>query len=188
MSNYSKLTSIFNELCDKSADIAELKQLWNSKEVKKRIESINVVKKAKDPNKPKRARTSYNFFCQSLRPQLKQEDVGYKDMMAVLGERWKVVEDKTEYEQLAVKDKERYDNEMNQYNPPEQKVKPKRARTSYNFFCQLMRPQLKQEGVGYKDMMAVLGERWKVVEDKTEYEQLAVKDKERYDNEMSELQ
>jgi len=114
MSNYSKLTTIFNELCDKSADIDELKQLWNSKEVKKRIESINAVKKVKDPNKPKRARTSYNFFCQMMRPQLKEEGVDSKDMMVVLGERWKVVEDKTEYEQLAVKDKERYDNEMSE--------------------------------------------------------------------------
>jgi len=79
-------------------------------------------KKKKDPKKPKRAMSSFMFFANDKRnevraanPDLKITEVGKK-----LGEMWKslIDSDKKKYEEQAAQDKERYSKAMEGYTPP----------------------------------------------------------------------
>tara|TARA_B100000674_G_C37879030_1_gene933385 strand:+ start:1044 stop:1472 length:429 start_codon:yes stop_codon:yes gene_type:complete len=90
------------ELCDKFLD----------KSVK--------LKAKKDPNKPKKAKTSYMFFTNEKRkdvqdkyPELKMGDISKK-----LGELWKEIseEDKEKYRELSDHDRNRYEEELEQYH------------------------------------------------------------------------
>ena len=82
------------------------------------------IKMKKDPNKPKRAKTGFMFYCDEHRPKLinnfkkKNEKVDIKVVAKKLGESWKSLKDskKEKYNVLAAKDKERYLEEMQEYN------------------------------------------------------------------------
>jgi hypothetical protein len=66
---------------------------------------------AKDPNAPKRAKSAYLFFCEHMRPLLKERGIKPgKETMVALGEEWgKVsVEDRAPYAEMAQEDKNRY--------------------------------------------------------------------------------
>lgn len=80
------------------------------------------LKAKKDPNKPKRAANPYTFFSREYRDTFKKKNNGAKinftEMNKTLGESWRKLSDKKKkkYNDLAEKDKERYQNEMEQYN------------------------------------------------------------------------
>ncbi len=82
------------------------------------------IKAYKDPNKPKRAKTAFMFYCQKHRPALmekqrkKNKKVEIGKIAKVLGENWKKIKDKqkNEFIALATADKERYDKEIAEYN------------------------------------------------------------------------
>tara|TARA_Y100000591_G_C21217113_1_gene398203 strand:- start:77 stop:487 length:411 start_codon:yes stop_codon:yes gene_type:complete len=80
------------------------------------------LKAKKDPNKPKRAANPYTFFSREYRDTYKKKNNGAKinftEMNKTLGESWRKLSDKKKkkYNDLAEKDKERYQNEMEQYN------------------------------------------------------------------------
>ena len=73
--------------------------------------------KLKDPAKPKRAKTSFLYFCDEERPKVMSEHPELKlgQVMKELGKRWKAVTDKSKYDLLHKKDKERYIEEMEEY-------------------------------------------------------------------------
>jgi len=77
-------------------------------------------KTKKDPNAPKKARSSYIFFCNEHRDSLVKKYPNEKitDIAKRLGEKWKKVSssDKKKFEAKAEKDKERYAKEMKSYN------------------------------------------------------------------------
>ena len=76
-------------------------------------------KKEKDPNAPKRPLSTYMIFSAEMRAKVKEEnpDFSITDVAKELGVRWKSVtgDEKVKYEELAKKDKERYEREMEEY-------------------------------------------------------------------------
>lgn len=81
----------------------------------------------KDPNAPKRALSSYMFFCQDKREALQKKypDDKVTDIAKKLGAKWKKVSasDKKKYEAQAEKDKARYEKEMAKYEKKQKKEK-----------------------------------------------------------------
>lgn len=123
-------------------------------------------------------------------------------------------EEKARWEEAAVQDRGRYENEMSNYVPPpgfdptgqlleanmggvgrkfNKKQKdpnaPKRARGSYVFFTLDARPKIMAETpeMKFTELGHVMGERWRALsaEDKKNYEDLANNDKKRFQEEMA---
>ena len=80
------------------------------------------LKAKKDPNKPKRAANAYTFFSREYRDEYKKQTNGAKinftEMNKTLGTAWSKLSDKKKkkYNDLAEKDRERYQAEMEKYN------------------------------------------------------------------------
>ena len=80
------------------------------------------LKAKKDPNKPKRAANPYTFFSKEYRETYKKKNNGAKinftEMNKTLGEAWRKLSDKKKkkYNDLAEKDRERYQADMEHYN------------------------------------------------------------------------
>ena len=99
----------------KEKEISQLVETLLGKKIK--------TKKLKDPNKPKRAKSSYLYFCNEKREQimakLKKGDKGVS--ISILSKElcslWQKLEDKNkeQYNKLAEEDKERYEQEMESY-------------------------------------------------------------------------
>lgn len=172
-------------------------------------------KKVKDPNKPKRGSSAYIFFCKDMRTKVKESmtDSTPRTVTSELGVRWnkaKAAGKIGKWEKLAVEDKERYTSEMADYTPPsddewaelvtktEKKTKkkktkqtgPKRACSSYIFFCKEMRDTIKKEqpDIESKDIMSELGTRWNLAKTAGKIDKwvaMAAEDKQRYKDEVS---
>jgi len=101
----------------------------NKKSKKKRK-----TKKEKDPNKPKRSMSSYMFYANAKRPEVKEANPGIKatDVVKKISELWKTAteSDKKIFEEMASKDKERYQAAMANYKPPAEKKKKKKKESS----------------------------------------------------------
>lgn len=82
------------------------------------------IKTLKDPNKPKRAKSAYLFYCDDHRPKIldslrkKKKKVNIAEVSKQLGAKWKGLSDtaKVPYEAKAQADRERYQEEMEEYN------------------------------------------------------------------------
>lgn len=82
------------------------------------------IKAPKDPDRPKRAKTAYFQYCDKYRPALieaqrkKGGKVQIGDIAKSLGKSWKnlTAAQKKPFHNAAEKDKERYQNEMSEYN------------------------------------------------------------------------
>jgi len=163
----------------------------------------------KDPNKPKCAKSAYNYFTDELREQRKADgescDIGTVSKLS--SDKWKVLseEERKPYVKLSEKDKKRYQKDMESYIPPsdsdsdddrpkkKKKKKdpnaPKRNQSAYFLFSNANRQDVKKElGDGCKitEIASALGEKWRGMtsDDKVPFEKLAAKDKERYQREM----
>jgi hypothetical protein len=98
------------------------------------VEKKKAKKSEKDPNKPKRGKSAYIFFCADKRAEVKEElGDGAKatEVTSRLGELWnefKNDEDREDemkvYTDLAAEDKARYLAEMEDYVPDEEVKKP----------------------------------------------------------------
>jgi hypothetical protein len=155
------------------------------------------TKKVKDPNAPKRGKSSYIFFCVDKRQEIidANPEMPAKEIIQQLGNMWRSLstKDKQKYVDQSNKDRQRYENEMSTYVPPEnlgvsvKKTKdgPKRGRTAYIFFCTEQRPVLKEEDpdLNTKEITSRLGAKWKSLseDDKSPYIKLAEEDKKRYE-------
>lgn len=81
------------------------------------------IKPIKDPNKPKRVKSAYLFFCDEKRSsvmnKLKKNNATIKiaDVSKSLGKMWKSLSpaNKKKFEKLSQADRERYADEMEQY-------------------------------------------------------------------------
>ena len=97
-----------------------------------RIEELSIkylgeklkIKAPKDPNKPKRAKTSFMFYCDKYRPALIAEQkkdggkVNIGDVAKALGASWKKLKPnkRKPFDDSAAKDKERYEKAIGDYN------------------------------------------------------------------------
>ena len=80
------------------------------------------ARKKKDPNAPKRARSAYLFFVSAVRDAVKQEfpELSFGETQKKLAEKYKQLskDEKAKYDDMAAKDRERYEREMDNYTPP----------------------------------------------------------------------
>eukprot|EP00984_Skeletonema_dohrnii_P016702 scaffold7466_cov119-Skeletonema_dohrnii-CCMP3373.AAC.8 len=84
--------------------------------------TIGSKKKRKDPNAPKKPRSSFMYFSNAKRAEVKvaNPDASFGEIGKLLGNEWKKLSDdgKIEYEERAEADKKRYQKEMEDYSPP----------------------------------------------------------------------
>lgn len=76
-------------------------------------------KRQKDPNAPKRPLTAYMYYATDMREQVKQENPNatFGDVGKIIGDKWRQLgaEEKKVYEEKAVADKKRYEDEKAAY-------------------------------------------------------------------------
>ena len=158
----------------------DIVQMWqeesNQDEFMKLIPTkTNNTKSPKDPNKPKRGKSAYLFFCADKREQVKEElgdEAKATEVTSELGRLWTALKESTnskdkkkltKYELEASNDKERYLSDMVDYEPPSDEEienakksnssskkdkdpnKPKRGKSAYLFFCTDNRAQVKKD-------------------------------------------
>ena len=79
------------------------------------------IKKIKDPDRPKRTKSAFFFFCEEKRPGLMDEwrntkgKVNVGEISKKLGKMWQALENKDKYNVLNKDDKLRYQQEMEVY-------------------------------------------------------------------------
>lgn len=165
-----------------------------------------------DPRKPKR-KTANSFFSAAKRKVLKEQhpELDKKGIDALLKSAWNALDasERKQYEDMAEKDQERYDDAMAKYeasevhspSPVPKKAKaeekssskkkkkdpsaPKKGRSAYILFTLKQR---EKGGYSGKDGITRLGAEWKALSDaeKAPFEALAKAEKARYDAEMAE--
>jgi len=103
-------------------EIREKKKKNNPKKESKsskRDEKQNKRKRQKEEGAPKRPITSYMFFSQEKRNEVKNDnpDASFGDLGKIIGNLWKNIspEEKEKYEKKAREDKERYKREMEEF-------------------------------------------------------------------------
>ena len=156
-------------------------------------------KKEKDPDMPKKPQTSYFLFMNAKRPQVKADEpnLGFGELTKKLTQMWKDLDDEArkEYEDLAVKDKQRYQKEMEAKGLAKKpKVvdseAPKKAQSAFFLYSAEARDKIKKEQTEMKqaDILKKIGAEWKALSDaeKKKWEEKAKADKERYEREMAE--
>lgn len=109
--------------------------------------------------------------------------------------------EKKRFEEMAEKDKARYEREMSDYIPPaggggggggkgKKRTKdpnaPKRALSAFFIFCNEERPVVRAKHPGWTvgEVAKELGKRWEQVSDRSRFEKMAAEEKKRYEAEM----
>jgi len=116
---YESHKNLITSLCiefDKTDDIDAM--------IAKFLCDPNKMKALKDPNKPKRAKSAYLFYCADHRPKIleklrkKKQKINIAEVSKKLGAMWGTLDEKakTPYKKKAQKDRNRYKDEMEQYN------------------------------------------------------------------------
>ncbi len=164
-------------------------------------------KKIKDPKAPKRALSAWIIYTNEQRPKFKADnpEKSTTELTTLMSQEWRNMtdSDKKKYEDLAAVDKERYTKEMDEYEsnsensdtelaiPPKAQAKkkkdqnaPKKNLNSYMHFCKVTRA--KHSNV--KHTAAALKVMWADLDDKSEYQEMAKLDKERYLKEKKEYE
>jgi len=179
--NLNKFIGDFLTSNDK--DNAELLTLWKSKQTQSKLDKQF---KDKDPNAPKRANSSYIFFCTDNRAKIlaKNPELSPPDLMKALGAAWKAIKpkDKEKYDKMAVEDKARFEKAMDTFAP--KKPKKEAAKTAYIFFCEDNREKikLKEPGISSVDILRKMGAQWNTLKesgssDIEKYQKLAADDR-----------
>tara|TARA_B100001094_G_C18172408_1_gene795901 strand:+ start:2009 stop:2434 length:426 start_codon:yes stop_codon:yes gene_type:complete len=89
-------------------------------EIKEKLldDSFTKIKAKKDPNKPRRPLSSYTIFCNDIRDDLKKTNpkLSFGEMNKTLGQKWKELDDKQKYIEMAQEERLKYDEEIEEYN------------------------------------------------------------------------
>jgi hypothetical protein len=209
--SWTKLSTVLSEVLSETLDKAEVESVmssWNSKktEVSKLMGTGGRTKRKKDPNAPKKWKTSYITFCGDQREKVKKDNpnMSATEITTRLGELWKALseKDKKKYEEASNKDRVRYEKEMESYTPPvddepeekkrgrgakKERTGPKRPLAAYMYFCQDKRQEVKEANpeMNGAAITSELGSRWKELsnEEKAPYEAKQAADKTRYESE-----
>jgi hypothetical protein len=175
--NGLKITDSKKETFDKFMSEAKSKF---SKLIKK---EENKIKNPKDKNAPKRSKSAYIFCCTLKHDDVKDANPTMKpnDIMRELGKLWSEMtkNEKTEYEEMAVSDKERYEVEKKAYVPSLTSVKEekvsKKAKTGFQIFCAEKKDDVKEENpdMNGNEIRKELSKMWKEVskEEKLKYKE-----------------
>ena len=193
--------SLKTALADKVIDILQSDDLKTAldKVINEKIQAQATTKTSKkggkrtkrDPAAPKRGCSSYIFFCQDKRAEVKEANPDFKGaaITVELGRMWREdvsEEDKEKYTSMATNDKERYNSAMADYTPSaeflesksdsdssdskkpkktkkDRKPGPKKARSAYIFFCVDKRADVKaaNDDMNTKDITSELGRLWR---------------------------
>jgi hypothetical protein len=113
-------------------------EAWYSKKNQEAL--CKIIKKnnitVKDPNKPKRGKSGYLYFCAEYREKMKTEnpDLTVKEIVSKLGILWKQMKitkdpEVKRFEQMSIDDRNRYKSEMNTYVPILRKLNKKEKKT-----------------------------------------------------------
>ena len=145
-------------------------------------------KRRRDPARPKRAMTPFLYYACEQRNILKEngEKMTLADQSRYIASLWKDVTDegKAKYVAQSDVDKQRYRDQMSRYEPP---TKVKRPRSSYAFFMKCMRKEIAEANPGKnpRELMGDIAIAWKGISttEKEKYNQMAVEDKLRYEDE-----
>lgn len=195
--------SIKNHNNDGKINYEEFIEEWNNKSTKQKI--VDIIKEKddkKDKNKPKKNQSAYMFFSKENRKKIKSElpsETKSTQLMKIIAEHWNKFKQSTDeedienlkrYEQLALEDKKRFEEEMKNYQPKTlEKVKKdspknKKTKSAYNFFCKEYRPKVKEQIKDANKVNSELSLLWAELKEsderKEEYEkfvELANKDK-----------
>ncbi|VDL48562.1 unnamed protein product [Hymenolepis diminuta] len=167
----------------------------------------------KDRSKPKRALTPYAVFVQSMRDEHKKKNpntsVDFATFSKECSAKWKVgdlfkfraffqtlsAKEKKKFEDLAAKDKERYQKDMKNYKPPagEDKKKkkkdpnaPKKPMSAFFLFCQDERAKVREAHPDWSvgQCAKELASRWEQCKNKSKYETQATQEKAKYQKAM----
>jgi hypothetical protein len=197
----------------------EIKTAWAQSDTQTRLKNLlggkGSGRRKKDPNAPKRGKTSYLFFCEAKREVVKADnpDMNAKQVTSELGVGWNALKESSpkevaKYVKLADEDKLRYENEKADYVPSAEALAaaaggrgskrqrdpnaPKRPKSGYLFFCHATRPFINEEKpeLGAKDVTTELGARWNILKenkpkDVAKYSKMAEADKVRYEDEKA---
>lgn len=144
--------------------------------------------------KPTGRKSAYICFTQSFREDYQKQNPETKpvftEISKLASEKWKTLSDseKKQFIDLAAIDKQRFAEEMKNYEPPEKEIvkmkktkrakkeakdpnKPKKPMTAFFFFSNEFRQSVKQSNPEFKvgDIAKALGEMWSKCEDKSKY-------------------
>jgi len=131
--NISKFVLDFIE-SHKDKPFNSIKSEWNSNDIQTSLKKvlINNTKNEKDVNKPKRGSSSYIHFCKDNRDTVKKKYPNYsnKEIVIELGLLWNKIKDNnpdelSKYEELAKKDRDRYNEQIKNYNNVQNDVEDK---------------------------------------------------------------
>lgn len=163
-------------------------------------------KAKKDPNKPKRNMSAFFLYSNANRARIKEENPGIKfgQIAKLLSDEFKNISEseRSKYDKLAAADKERYQREMEDYEPPsdddelptkKRKKKdpnaPKRNMSAYFIYSQEIRPTVREENpeAAFGMIAKIISKQFKALSEseRKKYDDLAVADKERYQREMA---
>ena len=171
------------------------------------VDKKKSTKKDKDPNAPKKARTSYIIFSGEEGKKIRQAhpEMSTPDVMREVGRRWGLLQpqDKARFEEEAAADKERYTGQMESYSPPPataasdgkgKRAKkdpnaPKRGQSAYLIFSQAECKKIRvaNPGMAVCDVMREAGARWAKLdtEARQPWDAKSAQDKIRYEEEMA---
>jgi len=162
----------------------------------------------KDKPRPKGAMSAYAYFVQVIREEHKRkhpgEQVVFSEFSKKCAEKWKLMtpKEKKRFEEMAASDKDRFNREMNNYQPPgetgrrrrkRRRIKepgqPKRAWSAFFFFCDEYRPKVREAHPDWRvgNIAKELGRLWESCTDKEKYEKKSEADKQRYEEQMSQF-
>jgi len=106
-------------------------------EAEKKTSKTKRKKKKKDPDAPKKHVSAFLHFSSAVRPKIKTEnpDAKFGEIGKLIGQAWASIDpkDKATYDELAQKDRERYEAAMKNYKPKTAapaKKKPKKKKES----------------------------------------------------------
>ena len=122
---YNRLVNVTDVFYDSHRDLIEKVCIeLNASEkiddmIDRYLDSSVKLKAKKDPNQPKRSKTSYMFFCEENRASVLKKNPTAKlgDVSKILGNQWKALSDKkkAKFVKLADEDKVRYEGDMEKY-------------------------------------------------------------------------
>ena len=163
------------------------------------------TKKEVDPNKPKKPITAFILYSNDNRQRVKDQNPGiaFGEIQKVMGQDWKAAKPATikKYEDLANKDKVRYEKQMKDYVPDAKYAKSKRKKdpnapkhpiVAYMAFATARQKVIKAQnpGMSQQDVLAQCGAEWAgrsgslTDAERQKYINMAKKDRVRYDAEM----
>lgn len=184
---------------DKAAAKKQVKRKRkNSEEDAYVVDKSAKTKKEKDPDAPKKPQTAYFLFMNQKRVEVKEADpsLTFGTLTKKLTEMWRGLDDEARkvYDDLAIKDKERYQAEMEAKGLAKKRADqgaPKKPRTAFILYSTEAREQLKKSEPDLKqtDILKRIGQLWAELEEdkKQEWTEKSEADRKRYEKEMAEF-